>query len=69
MIFFFNLFINLEKPWIFKTKPADRMSVVASIGLLHLWDVEEGCSQLDALSYSNEDSIKAGAYLGVGKLS
>ena len=61
------LTVCLEKAWIYKTKAQDRMSVVASIGLLHLWDVEEGCAQLDAMLYSDDNEIKAGAYLGVGK--
>jgi len=61
-----TLLLDSEKSWIFKNKEQDRMSVVASIGLLHLWDVEEGCTQLDALFYADEDAIKAGAYLGVG---
>lgn len=55
-----------KKSWIFKTKQQDRMSVVASMGLLYLWDSEEGSAQLDTLFYSDDDSIKAGAYLGMG---
>jgi hypothetical protein len=43
------------------------MSVVASMGLLHLWDMDEGCAVLDPFSYSQEDFIVAGSFLGVGE--
>lgn len=42
------------------------MSVVASIGLLHLWNVDDGCTELDALLYIEDELIKAGALLGIG---
>jgi hypothetical protein len=43
------------------------MSVVGSIGLIHLWDMDEGCTVLDPFFYSQEDYIVAGSLFGVGK--
>jgi 26S proteasome regulatory subunit N1 len=45
------------------------LSAAASIGLLYLWDVTTGASQLDKYLYSIDDNIKAGALLGIGILS
>lgn len=45
------------------------MSAAASLGLLLLWNVEEGLTQIDKFLYSNEDYVKAGAALSVGILS
>lgn len=42
------------------------MSAAASLGMLFLWDLEEGLVQLDKFLYSSEDYIKAGGVLGIG---
>jgi 26S proteasome regulatory subunit N1 len=34
-----------------------------STGLVLLWNVEEGLTQIDKFLYSNEDNIRAGAAL------
>ena len=39
------------------------MSAAASLGLVLLWNVEEGLTQIDKFLYSNDDHIKAGAAL------
>lgn len=38
------------------------MSTAASLGLLLLWDVDGGLSQLDKYLYSKEDYIKVGFF-------
>ena len=46
--------------WIYKHKGAGMMSATASLGLILLWDVEGGLTQIDKFLYSNEDYIKVG---------
>ena len=44
--------------WIYKHKGVGMMSATASLGLILLWDVEGGLTQIDKFLYSNEDYIK-----------
>jgi len=48
---------------------AGMLSATASLGLIHLWDVENGLTAVDKYLYSNEDNIKAGALLAIGMLN
>merc|ERR1712136_707468 len=52
--------------WIYKNKEHGMMSATASIGLILLWDVDGGLTQIDKYLYSSEDYIKAGALLACG---
>lgn len=58
-----------NKSRIYHTKNAGMTCSVASLGLLHMWDVVEGLGVLDNYLYSPEECIKAGALLGVGVVS
>jgi len=42
------------------------MSATATLGMLLLWDVDGGLTQIDKYLYSNENYIKAGALLACG---
>lgn len=42
------------------------MSAAASLGMILLWDVDNGLTQIDKYLYATEDYIKAGALLAVG---
>jgi 26S proteasome regulatory subunit N1 len=42
------------------------LSAAASLGMILLWDVDGGLTQIDKYLYSTEDYIKAGALLAVG---
>jgi 26S proteasome regulatory subunit N1 len=55
--------------WIYKNKENGMMSAAASLGMILLWDVESGLSQLDKFLYSQDDYVKAGALLGIGLVS
>lgn len=52
--------------WLFKNKEHGMLSATASLGLIVLWDVDSGLSQIDKYLYSSEDYIKAGALLACG---
>ncbi|ORY08133.1 26S proteasome regulatory complex, non-ATPase subcomplex, Rpn1 subunit [Basidiobolus meristosporus CBS 931.73] len=52
--------------WIYKNKEHGMMSASASLGMILLWDVDVGLSQIDKYLYSNDDYIKAGALLAIG---
>lgn len=58
-----------DQSWIYKTSGAGMQCTVASIGLLHMWDVNAGLPVLDRYLYSSEEHVKAGALLGVGVLT
>eukprot|EP00050_Salpingoeca_kvevrii_P004135 m.243554 g.243554 ORF g.243554 m.243554 type:complete len:831 (-) comp10951_c0_seq1:89-2581(-) len=42
------------------------MSAAASLGLLLLWDVDGGLTQIDAYLFSDKEHVKAGALLAIG---
>lgn len=44
--------------WIYKNKGVGMMSAAASLGLILLWDVEGGLSEIDKFLYASEDHIK-----------
>lgn len=52
--------------WIYRNKDHGMMSATASLGLLHLWDVDGGLTPIDKYLYTNDEHIKAGALLALG---
>ena len=44
--------------WLYKNKEHGMMSATATLGLVLLWDVDSGLTQIDKYLYSNEDYIK-----------
>ncbi|KAL5255103.1 hypothetical protein ACHWQZ_G014515 [Mnemiopsis leidyi] len=52
--------------WLYKNKEHGMMSATASLGLILLWDVDGGLTQIDKYLYSSEDYIKCGALLACG---
>ena len=55
--------------WVFKNKDHGMMSAAASLGMVLLWNVDEGLNQIDKFFHNTEDYIKAGACLAVGIVS
>ena len=45
------------------------LSATASLGMILLWDVDGGLTQIDKYFYSSDDFIKAGALLACGIVS
>ncbi|CAH8453481.1 unnamed protein product, partial [Heterobilharzia americana] len=58
--------IPKEVPWLCKQKEFGKMSTVATLGWVLLWDVDTGLSQIDKYLYSVEDHTRAGGLLGCG---
>lgn len=52
--------------WIYKNKDHGMLAATASLGLVLLWDVDGGLTQIDKYLYSSEDYIKSGALLACG---
>ncbi|OVA05659.1 Proteasome/cyclosome repeat [Macleaya cordata] len=52
--------------WLFKNKEHGKASAAASLGMILLWDVDNGLAQLDKYFHSNDNHVIAGALLGVG---
>ena len=57
-----------DSEWLYKNKSTGMLAAAASLGMILLWNVEEGLTQIDKYLYSNEDFVKAGAALAVGIL-
>eukprot|EP00163_Fabomonas_tropica_P027668 TRINITY_DN539_c1_g1_i12.p1 TRINITY_DN539_c1_g1~~TRINITY_DN539_c1_g1_i12.p1 ORF type:complete len:904 (+),score=303.94 TRINITY_DN539_c1_g1_i12:234-2945(+) len=52
--------------WVYKNKDHGMTSAVASLGMINLWDVDEGLAQLDKYLYVDDVNIKTGAILAIG---
>jgi len=52
--------------WIYKNKEHGMMAAAASLGLILLWDIDEGLSKIDKFMEVNNDFIVAGSYMGIG---
>lgn len=60
------LLVQEGNDWLYKNKDHGMISATASLGLILLWDVDSGLTQIDKYLYSNDDNIKAGALLACG---
>eukprot|EP00475_Leptophrys_vorax_P008128 TRINITY_DN15213_c0_g1_i1.p1 TRINITY_DN15213_c0_g1~~TRINITY_DN15213_c0_g1_i1.p1 ORF type:complete len:911 (-),score=252.54 TRINITY_DN15213_c0_g1_i1:82-2814(-) len=77
---FVNAFVNTgfshdtlmtpeNSDWVYKNKDHGKLSAVASLGLICLWDLDSGFSTVDKYTYHNQDDFKAGALLATGLIS
>lgn len=64
-----KLLLTENSDWVSKNKDQGMMSATASIGMLLLWEVEEGLAQIDKFLYSKDDNIRAGALLAIGLIN
>ncbi|XP_050460857.1 26S proteasome non-ATPase regulatory subunit 2-like [Cataglyphis hispanica] len=61
-----KLMANTSDCWVYKNKEHGKLSATASLGLIHMWDVDGGLVPIDKYLYTNEDYIKSGALLAIG---
>lgn len=52
--------------WLFKNKEHGKASAAASLGMILLWDVDNGLAQIDKYFHSSDTHVIAGALLAVG---
>eukprot|EP01126_Amoeba_proteus_P027761 TRINITY_DN2749_c0_g2_i2.p1 TRINITY_DN2749_c0_g2~~TRINITY_DN2749_c0_g2_i2.p1 ORF type:complete len:727 (+),score=165.99 TRINITY_DN2749_c0_g2_i2:244-2181(+) len=52
--------------WLFKNRDHGRISTLASLGMIHLWDNATGVNELEKYSGLKADAIEAGIMLGIG---
>ena len=57
-----------DTQWLYKNKEHGMLSAAASLGMIYLWDMEEGLAAIDKYLYTKEEHIKAGAVLAIGVL-
>lgn len=55
--------------WLFKNKDHGMLSAAASLGMILMWNVDEGMSQIDKFLYSGDENIKAGSLLALGMVN
>lgn len=77
---FVNAFVNCgfssdalltpeSSQWVFKNKEMGKLSAVASLGLIYLWDLENGFSVADKYSYHAQELFRSGSLLATGLVS
>lgn len=64
-----SLMTSEGSEWVYKTKDQGKISAVASLGLICLWDLENGFATVDKYTYHNQDVFRAGALLATGLIS
>lgn len=55
--------------WVFKNKDHGMTSAAASLGLIYLWNVDDGLNKIDKYLIHSDNNIKAGACLAVGMVT
>lgn len=55
-----------DNKWLFKNKDHGMMSAAASVGMLLLWDIEQGLNEIDRYLHDSNNYIQAGALLAMG---
>ena len=55
--------------WLYKNKEHGMLAAAASLGMIMMWNIEEGLTIIDKFLYSNEEYVRAGACLAIGIVS
>lgn len=55
-----------NEDWVFKVKDEGQTAAAASLGLLLLWDIDEGLAKIDMYLERRENNIVAGAFMALG---
>ena len=51
--------------WLYKNKEHGMLAAAASLGMIMMWNIEEGLTIIDKFLYSNEEYVRAGACLAI----
>lgn len=52
--------------WIYSNKESGMQAAAASLGMVLLWDIDEGLTQIDKYMEASDDNIVAGSYMAIG---
>ena len=52
--------------WVFQNKEDGQIAAAASVGMMLLWDIDEGLSQIDKYMERSEHDIVAGSFMALG---
>jgi len=52
--------------WIYKNKDSGMLAAAASLGMILLWDIDEGLTQIDKYMEAGDENIEAGSYIAMG---
>jgi len=55
-----------KESWIYKNKEGGMQAAAASLGMVLVWDIDEGLAQIDKYMESGDDYIVAGSYIAIG---
>lgn len=55
-----------NEDWVFKNKEDGQTAAAASVGMLFLWDIDEGIAQIDKYMERREHDIVSGSFMGLG---
>lgn len=55
--------------WVSRNKDHGMLSATASLGMVMMWNVDEGLNQIDPFLQQSDPFVKAGALLGIGIMS
>ena len=61
-----SIMLNESKSWLGKHREWGNLTAVASLGLILLWNLEEGTGEIDKYQYSRDEYIKSGALMAFG---
>nr|PVC51933.1 26S proteasome regulatory subunit [Theileria orientalis] len=64
-----ELFKPKDGEWVFKHQGYGLMCASASLGLVHLWNLDEGLSAIDKYQYSSDQYVRSGSYAAFGLVS
>ena len=64
-----TLMSDKKNPWVNKVKDIGILSAVASLGLINLWDTDNGINDISEYFDMSDVYSRAGACIGVGLLS
>lgn len=61
-----NIMLSEEKKWVGRHKDWGNVTAVSSLGMLLLWNLEEGTSHIDKYQYSRDEYIRSGSLMAFG---
>eukprot|EP00300_Choanocystis_sp_HF-7_P023926 c2531_g1_i2.p1 GENE.c2531_g1_i2~~c2531_g1_i2.p1 ORF type:complete len:619 (+),score=139.90 c2531_g1_i2:186-1859(+) len=58
--------VTQASDWVYKNKDHGMVSAVASVGMIMMWDVNNGLGHIDRYMYTDKEHVTAGALLACG---